>query len=53
MSLGYAVVALVPSVFWGIMFARQKTLVGVSVSHVLIGLYVAFLLGVPGMPSPR
>jgi CRP-like cAMP-binding protein len=53
MSLGYAVVALVPSVFWGIMFARQKTLVGVSVSHVLIGLYIAFLLGVPGMPSPR
>lgn len=51
MSTGYAIVAIVPSIFWGMLFARQKSLFGVSLSHVLIGLYVAFFLGVPGMST--
>lgn len=53
MSIGYAVVAIVPSIFWGILYARQRTLVGVSVSHVAIGLYVAFFLGFPGVATSQ
>jgi CRP-like cAMP-binding protein len=49
MSIGYAVAAIAPGVFWGILYARQRTLLGVSVSHVLIGLYIAFFLGFPGV----
>lgn len=35
--------------FWGKMFARQRTLVGVSVSHFLIGLFAFFILGLDGI----
>ncbi|MBN2438073.1 MAG: cyclic nucleotide-binding domain-containing protein [Deltaproteobacteria bacterium] len=50
MSIGYALLAIVPSIFWGIMYARQQTLLGVSLSHLFIGLYIAFFLGFPGLP---
>lgn len=45
----YALAVFFPSLFWGVMYARHRTLVGVSVSHVLIGVYVAFFLGLPMM----
>ena len=45
----YAVSAFFPSRFWGAIYARHRTLLGVSVSHVLIGVYVAFFLGLPLM----
>jgi CRP-like cAMP-binding protein len=45
----YAIAVFFPSLFWGWMYARQRTLVGVSLSHVLIGVYVAFFLGLPMM----
>jgi CRP-like cAMP-binding protein len=45
----YALAVFFPSLFWGAMYARQRTLVGVSLSHVLIGIYVAFFLGLPMM----
>ncbi|MDR3477272.1 MAG: cyclic nucleotide-binding domain-containing protein [Gammaproteobacteria bacterium] len=34
------------SLFWGWMFLRQKNLVGVSVSHILVGLFSINLMGV-------
>ena len=46
---GYAVAVFFPSLFWGALYARHRTLVGVSVSHILIGVYVAFFLGLPLM----
>jgi CRP-like cAMP-binding protein len=45
----YAVAVFFPSLFWGAMYARQRSLLGVSISHVLIGVYVAFFLGLPMM----
>ncbi len=45
----YAISAFFPSLFWGALYARHRTLLGVSVSHVLIGVYVAFFLGLPLM----
>lgn len=48
----YALSALIASLFWGVLYARQRTLLGVSVSHILIGIYVAFFLGLPIMEHP-
>jgi hypothetical protein len=45
----YALAVFFPSLFWGAMYARQRSLVGVSISHILIGVYVAFFLGMPVM----
>jgi|GEM_PF-524862 len=41
----FAVIVLVPGIFWGWLFARQKTLVGVSVSHIFIGVWMVFVVG--------
>ena len=46
---GYAIAAFFPSLFWGAMYARQRSLLGATVSHILIGVFVAFFLGLPTM----
>ena len=38
-SPGLAVIAFVAGLFWGWLYARQSGLIGVSVSHVLLGLW--------------
>lgn len=38
-SPGLAVVAFIAGLFWGWLYARQGRLIGVSVSHVLLGLW--------------
>jgi len=37
MSLSYALVSMVFSFIWGFMYKRHKTIIGVSISHYLIG----------------
>lgn len=39
LGLGYALVVFIPGIFWGWMYARQQSLLGVSLSHVVIGLW--------------
>ena len=39
LGLSFAIMVLVPGFFWGWLFSRQKTLVGVSISHAIIGVY--------------
>lgn len=46
MTLALAVFPL--GIFWGWMFARQRSMVGSSVSHALIGTFAMSILGVPG-----
>ncbi|GAE37155.1 CPBP family glutamic-type intramembrane protease [Halalkalibacter akibai] len=41
----FALVTFVPGLYWGWLFARQRSLVGVCVSHMLIGVWVIFILG--------
>lgn len=41
----FAFLVLIPGVFWGWLFARQKSLVGVSVSHIVIGVWMVFIVG--------
>jgi CRP-like cAMP-binding protein/membrane protease YdiL (CAAX protease family) len=44
-SPGLAVVAFVAGLFWGWLYARQGGLVGVSVSHVLLGFWAFEVVG--------
>ncbi|MBU8907928.1 CPBP family glutamic-type intramembrane protease [Desertibacillus haloalkaliphilus] len=46
-GLVFALAAFIPGLYWGWLFARQRSLVGVSISHMLIGIWVLFLLGYP------
>ena len=48
-SPGLSILVLIPGVYWGWMFARQRSLVGVTLSHVLIGVFFLFFLGFPGL----
>jgi CRP/FNR family cyclic AMP-dependent transcriptional regulator len=41
----FSVAAFVPGLFWGWMFAKQRSLIGVMVSHVVLGLWALFALG--------
>ncbi len=36
-SIGLALSVLLPGLFWGWMYARNKTLIGVSISHLIVG----------------
>ncbi|HHF7347913.1 TPA: cyclic nucleotide-binding domain-containing protein [Legionella feeleii] len=44
-SLGFALSTFIPGIFWGWLYARQNSLVGVSVSHTLVGVWAAFIVG--------
>lgn len=44
-SLGFAAASFVAGLGWGWLFARQRSLVGAAVSHLLTGLFVLFVLG--------
>jgi membrane protease YdiL (CAAX protease family)/CRP-like cAMP-binding protein len=44
-----ALVVFIPSVFWGWLYARQKTLLGPIISHIMVGWWVLFILGIDSM----
>jgi CRP-like cAMP-binding protein len=46
LSFLFAALAFIPGVYWGWLFARRPNLVGVTLSHVLVGGYVFFVMGV-------
>ena len=39
----YALASFVPGLFWGWMYQRQRSLIGVSISHALIGVWACLL----------
>ena len=41
----FPVSAFIPGVLWGILFLRKRTLVGVSVSHLILGLWTFYFVG--------
>lgn len=45
----FALVVLLPSLLWGGLFARHGTLVGPAVSHTMVGLWVLYVMGIPGL----
>ena len=46
MSFLFAALAFIPGLFWGWLFARRRNLVGVTLSHIAVGSYVFFIMGV-------
>jgi len=46
MSFMFAALAFIPNLFWGWLFARRRNLAGVTLSHVAVGGYVFFIMGV-------
>jgi hypothetical protein len=47
LSFAFAAAAFVPGLFWGWLFTRHRNLVGPTLSHVVVGTYVFFVMGVP------
>ncbi len=43
-DLKFALITIVPGLFWGYLFAKRKNLLAVSISHILIGMVAIFIL---------
>jgi len=50
-SIGFALIAFIPGLFWGWQYARHKNLIGISISHIIIGLSASIFIGFPGILS--
>ena len=37
-----------PNIFWCLLYYKYRSLLGVTVSHIIIGVWVLFILGTPG-----
>lgn len=48
-SLGMAFAVVVPGFVWGWLYSRQRSLVGVSISHMIVGGYAFYILGMQGV----
>lgn len=42
----FAFFALIVSLIWGAMYIQQKTLIGVTLSHILVGIWAVHVLGI-------
>jgi len=45
-SPSFALGTFVPGIFWGWLYSRHRTLIGVIVSHILIGAWIFYFVGV-------
>ncbi len=45
LTITYGLAAFGGGVLWGIIYARQRSLVGPAVSHVVVGIYALYVLG--------
>jgi CRP-like cAMP-binding protein len=43
----FSALAFFPGLFWGYLFAKQRSLVGCSVSHLFLGVWCVFVVGMP------
>lgn len=49
LGVGYALIVFLPGLFWGWMYHRQGSLLGVSLSHIIIGIWVTVVLDLESM----
>jgi membrane protease YdiL (CAAX protease family) len=47
LSFAFALAAFLPGLYWGWLFARRRNLLGPTLSHIVVGSYVFFILGAP------
>ena len=52
LGLVYSVATFIPGLFWGWLYDKQRSLVGVTVSHALIGCVAIFGLGLDRLLTP-
>jgi len=45
----FALLSFLPGMFWGWLYSRQRSLIAVSASHTLIGVWALYLVGAPGI----
>jgi len=50
-SMMLTLLAFIPGLFWGWLFFRQRSLIGVAVSHIIFGVYCLYVLGFPQLVS--
>ena len=46
MDMKYALLTLVPGLFWGFLFYKNKNVLAVSISHIVIGVIAIFVLNI-------
>ncbi len=51
LSAVLAYVVFIPSLFWGWLYNREPTLIGPVISHLMIGTWAIFVLGIQGLLS--
>lgn len=49
LSLTFAALTFIPGLFWGWLFHKENSFIGVSVSHILIGVWGIFIIGAKGI----
>ena len=49
LSTAAAIVVFIPGLFWGWLYARHTTLIGVCISHIIFGLFAIRVVGFPGL----
>lgn len=49
LSFWYTSIAFIPSVFWSILYLKQRSLIGVCFSHFLIGIWAIQILGIQSL----
>jgi hypothetical protein len=47
-SLVLPLLVIVPNIFWCLLYYKYRSLLGVTVSHMIIGVWVLFVMGAPG-----
>lgn len=47
-ELNFALITIIPSMFWGYLFSRQRSLPAVAISHIIIGIVALFVLNIAG-----
>lgn len=49
LSVSFSALTFIPGLFWGWLFHKQRSLIGVCVSHILLGVWVLFIIGRKGI----
>lgn len=52
-SIAFAVLVFIPGIFWGWLFVRHRSILGVSISHIITGIWAIQILGLDNIGIPQ
>jgi membrane protease YdiL (CAAX protease family) len=52
-SIAFAVLVFIPGIFWGWLFVRHRSILGVSISHIITGIWAIQILGLNNIGIPQ